>query len=275
MSVTRWETSAVLARWPAPSNEGADETAVRPILQTMGLRISRIAAATAAAGVALFWTTAALACGSGGYSYAGIQSRTGAYGIGALLTPLIPLSAAYVTSGHIAGWVGVGGPGQGPQGQDEWLQVGLAAFPETQREELYYELTLPGSKPTYHQLAPEWPLDKSVRVALLEMRARPNHWRVWVNGRARTAPIALPASHGRFRPMATAESHDAGTATCNTFLYRFHHVTIARAPGGRWRSLNGGYPISDPATRLRQDGLGAFLAAEGETAFGLMGTLIP
>ena len=238
----------------------------------MGSRISRIVGASAVAWVGLLWTTAALACGTGGYSYAGVQSPAGAFGIGALITPL---SAASVTSGHTAGWVGVGGPGQGPQGKDEWLQVGLAAFPDAQSGELYYELTLPGSSPAYHQLAREWPFGKAVRIAVLEMRARPNHWRVWVDGVAVTAPILLPASHGRFRPMASAESLDVGPAVCNTFLYRFHDVTIARAPGGSWQPLTRGYPISDPATRVKADDRGAFLAAEGGAAFGLLASLTP
>lgn len=232
----------------------------------------RIAGASAAAGVTLLWATAALACGTGGYSYAGTQSPAGAFGIGALITPL---SAASVTSGHIAGWVGVGGPDQGPQGKDEWLQAGVVAFPGTQSGELYYELTLPGSSPTYHQLAAEWEFDKPVRIAVLEMRARPNYWRVWVDGLAVTAPIPLPASHDRFRPMASAESLDLGTASCNTFLYRFNDVTIARAPGGSWRPLTGGYPIADAATRLKGSDRGAFIAAQGGAAFALMALLTP
>ncbi len=241
----------------------------------MGSRISRIAAATAAAGVAMLWTTAALACGSGGYSYAGIQSRhrsvrdrRAAHPASRCPPPPSHPDTSPAGSASAA-------PAKGRKDRTSGSRSGSPHFPTLSARELYYELTLPGSKPTYHQLAPEWPFDKPVRIALLEMRARPNHWRVWVNGGAVTAPIALPASHGRFRPMATAESHDVGTATCNTFLYRFHHVTIARAPGGGWRPLNRGYPISDPATRLRQDDRGAFLAAEGETAFGLMRTLIP
>ena len=232
----------------------------------------RIAGANAVVWIALLWATAALACGSSGYSYAGTQSPIGAFGIGALITPL---SAATVMSGHIAAWVGVGGPGQGPQGQDEWLQAGLVAFPGTRSGELYYEVALPGSSPTYHQLAAEWQFDKPVRVVVLEMRARPNYWRVWVDGVAVTAPIALPASHDRFRPMASAESLDVGTASCNTFLYRFHDVTIARAPGGSWRPLTGGYPIADSATRVKGSDRGAFLAAEGGAAFALMASLTP
>ena len=245
---------------------------MRPISQAMGSRISRIAGASTVVWVALIWATAALACGTGGYSYAGTQSPAGAFGIGALITPL---SAASVTSGHIAGWVGVGGPGQGPQGKDEWLQAGLVAFADTQNGELYYELALPGSSPTYHQLAARWQFDKPVRIAVLEMRARPNLWRVWVDGVAVTSPIPLPASHDRFRPMATAESFDVGTATCNTFLYRFNDVTIARAPGGSWRPLTGGHPISDPATRVKRSDRGAFLAAQGGAAFALMALLTP
>ena len=42
-------------------------------------------------------------------------------------------------SSHVAGWVGVGGPGLGPHGADEWLQVGLATFGDTNEGRLYYE----------------------------------------------------------------------------------------------------------------------------------------
>src|SRR5436190_19675677 len=63
-------------------------------------------------------------CGPRGYAYAGLQLGTPGYGIGAALTSLAP---PVVESGHVAGWVGIGGPGEGPGGTDEWLQVGLNA----------------------------------------------------------------------------------------------------------------------------------------------------
>jgi len=240
--------------------------------------IDRSRSLLALAGVALLTlvgASGALACGAGGYSYAGVASSSHAYGIGATITPLAGFN---VLSGHVAGWVGVGGPGQGVNGSDEWLQVGFSGFPELTGNNLYYELTLPGKQPTYHQLATNLPMGKSARIAVLEMHKRPNTWRVWLNGSAVSASIYLPGSHGRWSPIATAESWDGGTAgTCNGFLYRFHRVSIASAPGGGWHQLAGGYQISSSATRLARSTSkgGSFLAAEGDLALRTLASFTP
>lgn len=209
--------------------------------------------------------SAASACGNGGYTYAGIAAPSRAYGIGALITPL---PAFNVVSGHVAGWVGVGGPRQGPGGSDEWLQVGFSGFPQLTGSSLYYELMLPNGLPRYHQIATGLPVGKAARVAVLEMHKRPDYWRVWVNGAPASQPIRLPGSHGRWAPIATAESWDGGTGgSCNGFLYRFHQVSIARVPGGGWQPLAGGTTISSPSTRIaRNTHRGSFLAAEGDDA---------
>ena len=228
------------------------------------LRLLVVSGAVAAA--ALGGAQRALACGSAtGYSYAGLSATSSAYGISAIVTPL---DAFDVVSGHVAGWVGVGGPGQGPGGTDEWLQIGLAGFPGVTGSDVYYEVALPHRYPVYHQVAANLPLGKPVKVAVLEMHNRPNWWRVWLNRRPVSQPILLPESHGRWSPIATAESWDGGTGgACNTFLYRFRRVSVARAPGGGWHLLSGGYPISSSQTRLRRTrGSAAFLAAEGQTA---------
>jgi len=226
-----------------------------------------LAALTGASGV--------LACGTGGYSYAGVASSSHAYGIGATVTPLAGFN---VLSGHVAGWVGVGGPGLGVNGSDEWLQVGFSGFPELAGNDLYFELALPGKQPTYHQLATNLPMGKAARIAVLEMHKRPNMWRVWLNGNAVSQPIYLPGSHGRWSPIATAESWDGGTAgACNGFLYRFHRVSIASVPGGGWHQLAGGYPISSSSTRLarRSSKGGSFLAAEGDLALRTLASFNP
>src|SRR5437588_19270 len=58
-----------------------------------------------------------------GYSYDGVQSPSRAFGVSATLT----LAArSVVANGHVAAWIGVGGPGLGPGGSDEWLQGGIA-----------------------------------------------------------------------------------------------------------------------------------------------------
>jgi hypothetical protein len=119
------------------------------------------------------------------------------------------------------------------------------------------------------------PAGKPVQVSVLELRNRPNWWRVWLNARAVSKPIRLPGSHDRTTPTATAESWDGGTGgACNDFLYHFTRVQIAHASG--WRGLAGGFPITSPVTRIRRShGGGRFLAAEGEPAFQLLASLAP
>jgi hypothetical protein len=240
----------------------------------MSLRSRSLLVFTAAALVTLAGASGAFACGTGGYTYAGISSSSRAFGIGAVITPL---PAFNVLSGHVAGWVGVGGPRQGPGGTDEWLQVGFSGFPELTGSNIYYELMLPNGPPRYHQIAANLPVGKAARVAVLEMRKRPNYWRVWVNGSPASQPIRLPGSHGRWAPIATAESWDGGTGgSCNGFLYSFHQVSIARAPGGGWQPLAGGYTISSPSTRIaRNTHKGSFLAAEGDAALRTLAAVIP
>jgi hypothetical protein len=224
--------------------------------------------------VALVGASGALACGAGGYTYAGIEAPAHAYGIGAVITPL---SAFNVMSGHVAGWVGVGGPKQGPNGSDEWLQVGFSGFPGLSGTSIYYELMLPSGAPTYHQVMTGLPLGRSARVAVLEMGGRPDYWRVWVNGAPASKPIRMPASHGRWSPIATAESWDGGTGgTCNSFLYRFHQVQIAHAPGGSWQQLVGGYPISSSSSRVARNApKDSFLAAQGAEALRTLAASTP
>jgi hypothetical protein len=224
------------------------------------------------AAAALLGSSRALACGkSGGYSYAGLASPLRAYGIGATVTPLGPFD---ILAGHVAGWVGVGGPGEGPNGSDEWLQVGFSGFPSMTGTDLYYELTLPSGQPTYHQIASDLPAEKTTRFAVLEMHNRPSWWRVWVNGSPASQPIYLPESHGRWAPIATAESWDGGTAgACNGFLYRFDRVSIAKAPGGRWQPLNStsAYAINSSSTKVRRGtSKASFLAAEGDDALRML-----
>ncbi len=234
------------------------------MLRTIRLLLVTAAVATAALSGG---AARALACGnSGGYSYAGLAAPQQAFGISALITPL---NAFDILNGHVAGWVGVGGPGQGPNGTNEWLQIGLSGFPGITGSDLYYEVALPGRFPTYHQVDEALPVGKPVKVAVLEMHSRPDWWRVWLNHKPVSAPIRMPESHARWSPIATAESWDGGNGgTCNSFLYRFRHVSVAHAPGGGWHPLTDGYQISSSVTKIRHSqGAAAFLAAEGQPAF--------
>jgi hypothetical protein len=216
----------------------------------------------------------AFACGSNGYSYAGLAAPAHAFGVSATVTPLTGFD---VLSGHVAGWVGVGGPGLGPNGTDEWLQVGFSGFPSLAGNDLYYELALPNRQPTYHQLRQDVPSGKAARLAVLEMSGRPDVWRVWLNGTPVSRPIYMPASHGRWSPIATAESWDGGAGgTCNGFLYSFRKVSIAQVPGGGWQQLVDAVPITGATTRLQRSGAGgSFLAAQGPAALRTLASLTP
>jgi hypothetical protein len=237
----------------------------------MRLRARSVLGSIAAAAGALLTAPGALACGPDGYSYAGVGAPPGAFGISASITAL---PAFDIRSGQVAGWVGVGGPGRGPGGTDEWLQVGYSGFPGVSGAALYYELRLPNRPPSYHELAPARPFGRAARVAVLELGAHPGHWRVWVDGVPASAAIDLPGSHGRLPAIATAESFDAGGA-CNGFLFRFRRVSVARAPGGGWQTLTNGYPIASTGTRLVRAAGGAFMAGRGVDAVTLLTSLDP
>ena len=232
---------------------------------TKTLRLLLVTAAVAT--VSLAGAARAMACGNtDGYSYAGLGAASHAYGISAIITPL---NAFDILNGHVAGWVGVGGPGQGPGGTNEWLQVGYSGFAGITGSDIYYEVALPGRYPTYHQVAADISVGTVSKVTVLEMHNRPNWWRVWLNHKAVSPPIRLPGSHYAWSPIATAESWDGGTGgVCNTFLYRFRHVMLAHAAGGGWHPMRGGYPIRSAVTKLRHaHGSAGFFAAEGRPAF--------
>src|SRR5215217_8415611 len=179
-----------------------------------------------------------------------------AHGVSATLTAL---SRPQVDDGHVAAWVGVGGAGQGPNGSDAWIQIGLSAFPGS-GSGLYYEVARPGSSPHYVELAGGVRNGDRFRVAVLEMSGRPDHWRVWLNGKPVSAPVQLRGSSGNWRPMATAESWAGDGAACNRFNYRFDGVQVAAANGGSWSPFVGGQTFLDSGYRLLDRGRASFVA---------------
>jgi hypothetical protein len=213
-------------------------------------------------GSAAFATaTDALACGSNGYTYAGLASPAMTHGVGARLTAI---GAPSVANGHVAGWVGVGGPGQGPNGKDEWIQVGFSGFAGSPQSDLYYEVTRAGSAPRYVEIQHSLPPGTSRRVAVLEVGGQPNAWRVWVNGKPVSKAIYLPSSHGTWRGIATAESWtNSGKAACNGFGYRFDDIQIAQQAGGSWRSLANALPIRTGVNKLFRPTAASFEATAG------------
>jgi hypothetical protein len=223
------------------------------------MKTARLLLATAAvAALALVGSVAtASACGQNGYSYAGLSAPTVGSGISAVITPLGSFS---IPNGHVAGWVGVGGPGEGPHGTDEWIQIGLSGFPGLYTD-VYYEVARPHQNPVYHEVMANPPTDRPYRFAVLE--ERPNIWRVWMNGKPVSPAIYLPKSHHTFMPIATAESWDGGTGgACNDFLYSFQHVKVAHRTRGAFHNLVGGSKIRSAKTTMQRAGT-AFIAAEG------------
>jgi hypothetical protein len=190
-------------------------------------------------------------CSSGtyaasGYGYVGFQAARRGHGVRAALTAL---EQNTVARGHVAAWVGVGGRGQGPNGVDEWLQVGLASFPGSPRI-LYYEVMRPGADVAFSLLEEDVARGDLRRVAVLEIGGRPNWWRVWVSGRPASQPIHLPGSTGRWRPIATAEAWDGGSGVCNHLAFRFEQVEVAAARGGSWTRFRSGARFQDKGYRL-------------------------
>ena len=159
-------------------------------------RIAQLAGALAATlVVAASASPAALACARG-YSYAGLYATSPSLGVAASLSMLRPPEVA---GGHVAAWVGVGGPGLGPNGTDEWLQVGLASFGGSPETSLYYELALPGQQPRYVELASGIQPGQEMRVGLLELPFAPNTWIV-VSPAGLAGPFYLPRQPRRLGP---------------------------------------------------------------------------
>jgi hypothetical protein len=222
---------------------------------------SRLVAVLAAV-TALGAAPAALACSSSGYTYAGLASPSKTHGVGARLTAI---GGARVANGHVAGWVGVGGPGEGPNGADEWIQVGFSGFEGSPNSDLYYEVTRAGSPQRYFEVEHDLAPGTSRRLAVLEVANQPNAWRVWVDGKPVSKAIYLPKSHGAWRGIATAESWTTGKkAACNAFGYRFDDIQIAQQAGGAWRTLSNALPIRTGINKLLRPSAASFEAISGQ-----------
>jgi hypothetical protein len=229
----------------------------RRIVQALAvLSLAATAVGSAQAGSS---TTSATACIGKPYSYAGFNSLSKAYGVSATLTatddPVVP-------SGHVGGWIGVGGTNAGPGGKSEWLQVGLAAMTSDQTNRMYYEVTLPGSQPRFVQLAASVGAGEVHRFSVLEMSARASWWRVWVDGKPVSPPIHLPGSAGNWYPQAVAENWNGNTGTCNGYAYRFSNLALARSGGGSWQPLVDRALMQDAGYRVVNTGAADGFVAE-------------
>ena len=198
---------------------------------------------------------ASRSCAPTSYSYAGLTSLQPAFGVAATLEAVLP---AWVSDGHVAAWVGVGGPGYGPKGADEWIQVGMNTLPSLP-DTIYYEVARPGLPIEYGAVQGDPLVGTRHRVAVLELQRHPNWWEVWVDGRVVAGPFFLPGSDGAWAPLATAESWGAGAA-CNRFAYRFDRVALATSPGGNWRPMHRASAFADAGYRVIRHSRASFTA---------------
>lgn len=189
-------------------------------------RLIAVAFATLAAACSLAVSSRAAVragCAATGYSYAGIRTLSPVRGLAARLSAA---SAARVTSGHVAGWVGV-------SGDAGWLQIGISSLPGG-RTELYLESRLGTADPVYVPLGAVR-VGSVHRVAVVET-ATPDTWTAWLDGRRVSAPLLLPGSHGSWTPMAATETFDGGVTSCNAYAFEFDRLQAAAASGA-WQPL--------------------------------------
>jgi hypothetical protein len=189
------------------------------------------------------------ACGAQEFAYAGLQADDTAHGVRATIAPL---ATPNVADGHVAGWIGVGGVDAGPHGKAEWLQTGLASFAPSNEMFIYYEVTVAGRSPAYHEVKADVQPGEKHDLAILEVRGHDSWWRVWVDGKPVTRAIHLPGSHDKWYPQALAENWNGGTGTCNTYAYRFSNVRLAETNGGSWKSLDQRSLFEDPGYQVVQ-----------------------
>ena len=216
----------------APRERAADDNEVRrPLLAVLvgALAVATLVGASTTA-------TAGRACGNAagddGYGYAGHQASYRGHGVRATI---MLTRGPSVASGHVAGWVGVGGPGQGANGEDAWIQAGIASMPGMDPF-VYAELTREGRDPEFILIEQGVPVGRSHRIAVLEMSGRAGWWRVWVDGNAVTEPCGCasrqvagrrslpprPGTAARQRAIASG----SGSSVCRS-------RTGEAAPGGR------------------------------------------
>jgi hypothetical protein len=172
-----------------------------------------------------------------------------------------------IRDGLVAAWVGVGGPGEGADHKDAWIQVGLVTN-ELNVTHLYFEVNRPGAPIRYTELVPDVPVGLRYRFGVVEIASRPGWWQVWLNGAPASAAFRLPGSSGRWRPTATVEEWVNGDSACNNFAYRFEHVAVEAAPALDWTSLLVGERFEAPGFRMLRATTSTFLVTSSSRGAG-------
>jgi hypothetical protein len=203
--------------------------------------------ATLAAAFALAAPGGLLACPDD-YTYAGTYEPGPAAGVAARISVLV---APTVADGHVGAWVGV-------IGRDRWIQVGLSAFPGSPTGNLFLEVSRAAGGVEYRDLEQGLVGPVSRRIMIVEVR--PDTWAVLVDGRSVTSPIRLAGSHGRWHPMAIAESK----GTCNRYAYRFERIRARH--GAAWRRFTPRQTIEDAGYLLVPTASTGFVAADRRTS---------
>jgi hypothetical protein len=228
------------------------------------LLVARSSAAFCAAVVSLALAGPAWGrtCHAATYAYAGLESRSAARGVSATIAPT---SAPDVRDGHVAGWVGVGGYGVGPNGEDEWIQIGFIAF-RSRAATIYYEVTRPGKQPVQTTVRDRVAVGERHRFAVIELAQRPNWWRVWLDGRPVSAPVFLRRSHGRLNAQVTGESYTGlSEGACNRYSFAFGHVSLAETRASSWSALRRFDLFQDPSYLLERTSATSFIARSTES----------
>jgi hypothetical protein len=222
------------------------------------LRLTAVAVATLAAACAVAAPSRAATCGEGTYAYAGLGGREAASGVAATI---VPTEAPSVRDGHVDGWVGVGGPGLGPNGTDEWIQVGLTSIPGSTQNSVYYEIVRPGHGDVTRELRRNVAVGTQHRFVVREVAGKPNWWRVWLDGSPASGPVLLPGSHARWTAQAVGESWAGRTSgACNAYAYSFSNVRFARAQSGVWSPFLRFQQFQDAKYRLARRSASSFVA---------------
>jgi hypothetical protein len=144
-----------------------------------------------------------------------------------------------VTAGHVAGWMGVGGAGEGPNGTDEWLQIGYAGFPQGEPGQIYYEVAQPNVAPQCHTVQATLSADAKNLITVAQVAE--DQWQASVNNTAVSPVISLSGSDGRFAPQAIGETWNSGTTACNAYGYSFDTVKIKAKVGASWQNGKAGF----------------------------------
>jgi hypothetical protein len=202
--------------------------------------------------------SASSACGKRAYSYAGLDTIRPVDGVRATITAL---TRPRVERGHAAGWIGVAGTSAGGSEIDEWIQIGLSAFPGDPANHVYVEFAQPDRHPRYIPVRATPAVGESHRFAVRELHGHPGWWRAWLDGKRVGPAVRLPGSHTRWSAQMTGESWNAGSGVCNLFSYAFGDVSLATSGPGSWTRLAHTQSFEDRGYRLVRSGSAGFVAS--------------